>query len=398
MALKILQVTRVPSTQWHFLMPLNRELRARGHQVNCACSRGADLQRIRGAGFDAHEIPLDRSLAPGNLFNAIRALRRLMRQERYDVVITHMLAGGGVGRIAARWARVPCTIHIPHGMLPMPWMKGLRWLGHLGLSWLAAGWQHGLIVLNEHDWQLVRKYALARPPETLFRVAGMGVEMDRWTNVPAEELAAKRAELGLPPGAPVVLMTARTVPDKGVVEYVQAAIRLIQTGRAGSACFLLAGNGPLDEKLRGLVTTAGLAGRLRLLGWREDMPLLVGLCDLYVLSSYAEGLPISIVEAMAAGKPVVSTRVRGCEDAVSDGVTGLLVPPRDPRALADAMARLLDDPDLRQRFGQAGRRMAAERYDAGRLAVQMADIVETVARRRGLRVTAAAAPGAPVPP
>ncbi|HPM24384.1 MAG TPA: glycosyltransferase, partial [Phycisphaerae bacterium] len=108
--------------------------------------------------------------------------------------------------------------------------------------------------------------------------------------------------------------------------------------------------------------------------------------------------PISIVEAMAAGKPVVSTRVRGCEDAVSDGVTGLLVPPRDPRALADAMARLLDDPDLRQRFGQAGRRMAAERYDAGRLAVQMADIVETVARRRGLRVTAAAAPGAPVPP
>ena len=114
------------------------------------------------------------------------------------------------------------------------------------------------------------------------------------------------------------------------------------------------------------------------------MPLLVGLCDLYVLSSYAEGLPISIVEAMAAGKPVVSTRVAGSEDAVSDGVTGLLVPPADASALAEAIARLLDDADLRRRFGQAGQREAARRFDAGRLAVQLADIVEGVARRCGL--------------
>ena len=384
MSLKILQVARVPASLWHFLMPLNRELRARGHRVECACRSGKESEQIRAAGFEVREIPLERSRSPRNLLGAIVALRRLMRQQRYDVVITHMPLPGIVGRIAARWARVPCTVHIAHGMLPSTYMRGFEWFDHLVLAWLAASLQHGLIVMNERDWRLVRKYALVRPPDTLYRVDGVGVELARWTVVPAEQLARQRAELGLPADALVVLMAAQTSPRKGVIEFVEAAIRLVQTGRAGSAHFLLAGDGPLDKKLHDLVDAAGMSERVRLLGWREDMPLLVGLCDLYVLSSYAEGLPISIVEAMAAGKPVVSTRVAGSEDAVSDGVTGLLVPPADASALAEAIARLLDDADLRRRFGQAGQREAARRFDAGRLAVQLADIVEGVARRCGL--------------
>jgi glycosyltransferase involved in cell wall biosynthesis len=256
-----------------------------------------------------------------------------------------------------------------------------------GVERVLSHFHHGLVVMNEYDRRLARRLMLVRPANMLFPVEGVGVNLARWHDLPADVCAQKRAELELPDSAPIVLMAARTDARKGVFEYVRAAARLLQTGAAGEAVFLLAGAGPCDERLRNLVRELGVGDGVRLLGWRLDMAELVGLCDLFVLPSYyPEGRPITLAEAQAAGKPVVTTRHRGCQDAVVEGQTALLVPPRDVSALADAMARILHDAELGKALGQAGRRHAHTHLDADRLARQFTDIVEMVARHCGLAV------------
>jgi glycosyltransferase involved in cell wall biosynthesis len=266
-------------------------------------------------------------------------------------------------------------------------MNPLLWALWAGVEWVLSHFHHGLVVMNDYDWRLAQRLPLVRPANMLFLAEGVGVNLARWHDLPPDVRARKRAELEVPDGAPVVLMAARTDARKGAFEYVRAAARLLQSGEAADAVFLLAGTGPCDERLRALVRELGVSDHVRLLGWRADMAELVGLCDLFVLPSYyPEGRPTTLAEAQAAGKPVVTTRYRGCQDAVVEGETALLVPPRDVPALADAMARVLRDADLGRSLGEAGRRHAHAHFDAERLAAQFADIVEAVARYRGRAV------------
>jgi glycosyltransferase involved in cell wall biosynthesis len=159
-------------------------------------------------------------------------------------------------------------------------------------------------------------------------------------------------------GEPLVLTLARLDPQKGLPYLLEAAKSL------PGATFAIAGDGrdraALEEQARSL----GLGGRVRFLGYRDDIPDLLAACDLFVLPSLFEGLPISVLEAMAAGKPVVATRIGGTDEAVENGVTGFLVPPRDPAALADAVKRMLADPAAGRRMGEAGRARALAEFSA----------------------------------
>jgi glycosyltransferase involved in cell wall biosynthesis len=154
---------------------------------------------------------------------------------------------------------------------------------------------------------------------------------------------------------------ARLIPETGVVQFVEAALEIC--GRRRDACFLLAGTGPLLERLRERVAAARAEDRVRVLGWRNDIQTLMKCTDIFALPSYyMEGLPVSILEAMACGKPVVSTHHKGCEDAVTDGTTGFLVPSRQSGPLAGRIAALLDDERLRVAMGRAGRQRVEREF------------------------------------
>ncbi len=141
--------------------------------------------------------------------------------------------------------------------------------------------------------------------------------------------------------------------------------------------FLLAGRGPLLEKVRQQVDAAGVGAQVKVLGWRNDMNDLMKASDVFVLPSYyMEGLPVSILEAMACGKPVVTTRHKGCEDAVVDGETALLVPVKQPAQLAEKLLTLISDPAMRERMGVAGRRRAEERYEIGDCTREVVEMME----------------------
>ncbi len=157
-------------------------------------------------------------------------------------------------------------------------------------------------------------------------------------------------------GQPLILTLARLDPQKGLTYLLQAAARV------PGAVFAIAGEGPERPALEAQVRALGLDGRVVLLGYRPDVNQLLASCDLFVLPSLYEGLPLSVLEAMAAGKPVIATAIGGTAEAVVPGQTGLLVPPADPGALADAIQKLLSEPGLAQQLASAGQYRARQEF------------------------------------
>jgi glycosyltransferase involved in cell wall biosynthesis len=183
-------------------------------------------------------------------------------------------------------------------------------------------------------------------PAAKLRVVRNGVDPGRFEQPVAHVF---RSELAGNTRRPIVLTVARLAPQKGLEFLLRAAAMLPE------ATFVIAGDGPARSILAAQAESAGLADRVRFLGSRRDVPDLLAACDVFVLPSLIEGLPLSVLEAMAAARPVVATRVPGTDETVVDGETGMLVPPRDPEALAHAIRSVLSDPERASRFGSAGR-------------------------------------------
>jgi glycosyltransferase involved in cell wall biosynthesis len=176
----------------------------------------------------------------------------------------------------------------------------------------------------------------------------------------------------------VVLATARAVHDKGLDLLVAAAAALPQ------ARVVIAGDGPALPALAAQVAALGLEGRVLLLGWRSDAQALLAACDVFVLPTRNEALGVSVLEAMAAGRPVVATDVGGVPEAVRHGETGLIVPPENPTALAAAIAELIADPSRAARYGAAGHARALARFSPAPMAAAVEDVYERVLDR-GMR-------------
>jgi len=174
----------------------------------------------------------------------------------------------------------------------------------------------------------------------------------------------------------VVLTLARLDRQKGLRYLIEAAAHV------PDAIFAIAGEGPDRAELESLAKSTGVADRVRFLGFRSDVPDLLAACDLFVLPSLFEGLPLSVVEAMAAGKPVVATRVGGTDEAVEHGVTGLLVPAEDATALASAIREVLSSGALAARMGAAGADRALREFGAAAMAGSTMGIYEEVLQRR----------------
>jgi glycosyltransferase involved in cell wall biosynthesis len=200
-------------------------------------------------------------------------------------------------------------------------------------------------------------------PDPKLRVVRNGVDPATFQRPVDREL---RAHLGGGTRRPVVLTVARLAPQKGLEVLLSAAALLSE------AIFVVAGDGPDRDALAAQADAAGISDRVRLLGPRRDIPDLLAACDVFVLPSIVEGLPLSVLEAMAAARPVVATRVPGTDEAVLDGETGILVPPRDPEALALAIRSLLADPGRASRLGSAGRARVIAEFSTQRMVAAVA--------------------------
>jgi len=199
-------------------------------------------------------------------------------------------------------------------------------------------------------------------------VTGNGVDLRRFRLDLAEKGRRRvREEFHIPPGAAVVTMIGRIVKEKGFLELVRSMPEVLRA-RPETRLLLVGDALPSDydsvkERVIDLVDSMGLTDNVIFTGLRTDIPELLAATDVFVLPSYREGMPLVVLEAMAMAKPVVATNIRGCREIVLDGVTGMLIPPHDVPALAEAVVRLLSDRESARRMGLAGRKRVETRFD-----------------------------------
>jgi len=328
----------------------------RGHEVTLVTGpeAGPEGSLLEEAAQDPYRLivlpDLVRDPSPAHDLRALVGLWKLMGEQRFEVIHTHTSKAGILGRWAAALRRVPAVVHTPHGHVFHGYFSSWKTRAFREVERLTARTTDRIVALTEGDLRDHLQEGIA--PAERFVIIPSGVSLERYRRKPENSERRQGLTMGF---------VARLVEVKGVLDLLEAAALVV--ARFPRARLVLVGDGPLREAVLERIETLGLNPHVELLGRLEDpAPALQGF-DLFVLPSHNEGMGRAVVEAMAAGLPVVATCVGGLPDVVVDGETGLLVPPRDPGALAEALMRLLEDPGLRTRMGQAGQARAEEFSD-----------------------------------
>ena len=296
-------------------------------------------------------------------------LIRLFRERRIDAIVT-VGAGDKMfwGRLAAKLAGVPVAISALHST---------GWPDYIGrLNRMLTPWTSAFVgVAAEHGKYLVET---ERFPANKVHVIPNGVDVGRFSPRPlSEEL---RQEIGLNPSGPVVGIVAALRPEKNHELFLNAAAKLIKS--IPESQFLIVGDGPRRSALEELTQQLELESAVKFVGNRKDIPALLTLCDVFALTSHMEANPVSILEAMSTGKPVVSTDVGSVAESVQNGKTGFVVPPSDLEQLTDRLLYLLQHPHEARTLGAAGRERVVQNWSLERMVHGYEDLIEQLYRQR----------------
>lgn len=352
------------SEDWFFLSHfIDRAVAARdaGFEVAVVTRVVEHGESIRRAGFELVSLDMDRSgVSVAGEVRTLRALCAIYRRVRPDLVHHVALKPILYGTIAAWAAGIRNVVNAPVGMGYVFTSRSLRArllrpVVSLALRLLLNPPGSQVIVENRDDLQAFLRNGMV-VADAVSLIRGAGVSLSEFQ--PCAE----------PVGPPIVILIARMLMDKGIVEFVEAARLLRAAGL--QARFLLVGapdtaNPASIEKWR--LEAWQSEGTVEWLGRREDIAALLAGAHIVCLPSYREGLPKTLAEAAAAGRPIVTTDVPGCREVVRDGIEGLLVPPRESARLACALERLVRDPELRLRMGSAARARAVECFSTTRI-------------------------------
>jgi glycosyltransferase involved in cell wall biosynthesis len=383
-SLRVAHVTTVDSTLRFILLPNLLRLKEEGFDVTTISAPGPWVGEVSARGIRHIPWPhATRSWNPRADLVAFWELYRIFRREGFHLVHTHNPKPGVLGRIAARLARVPCVVNTVHGIFATPEDRPAKRIPVLVAERLAARFSDLELYVSEEDLDWARRQRLVPPGRSVLIRNGIDLSTFDLSATPTEQLVTLRRELGIPENALVVGTVARLVAEKGYRELFEAASRV----RASHPNVRFLAVGPSDPDKPDAIGEAEMdraRSSVIFTGQREDVPSLLGLMDVFVLPSWREGLPQAAIEAAAAGKPLVLTDIRGCREVARHGIEGLLVPPRNPARLAEAIDRLVNDAELRSRMGAAARTRAVERFDESKVLDLVVAQYRALLARKGL--------------
>lgn len=293
---------------------------------------------------------------------------RRIRAGRFDLVHTHGIKENLVGFLAARSAGVP-VVSTAHGFSQA--FRRLRLYRRLDLLLLRT-FPRVIAMSADIRHELI---AAGLDPHDVHTIHG-AIDIAAFAAKSEPDSEAVRRELQIAPGCPVVSLVARLSSEKGHIFFIRGARRMLD--EAPNARFLIIGEGPLRPQIEQAATDLALNGAVRFLGFRSDVATLMSSSDLVVLPSLKEAFGTVLLEAGALGKPVVATRVGGMQEIVCHEETGLLVPPADPDALAQAMLRLIQNPDEARALGERGREVVARDFSLEQMARRTAAVYDEV--------------------
>lgn len=385
---RVLQLAVIDLSVAKLLLPLIRGLQQAGFEVEAACADGPYAREMRANGLVVHPLSFVRRGLTWRHLVVFVQLLRLMRRRRFDVLHTHTTLASVIGRIAGRLAGIPVIVHTAHGFRfhehrhPLTNTALIRLESIMGRHFT----DHLFTVSGEDQQTAIRRRIVA--PGCVERINSVGVDARRFD--PSVPSTLSRAEFNLHPGDRVVGFVGRLVREKGVVELI-TAMRTVVDG-VPSARLLVVGDTLASDRDRGAsaavraeVDRLGLREHVTFAGFRDDVAAMYRLMDVFVLPSWREGMPVTVIEAMASGLPVVATNIRGCREEVADGVTGYVVPRQDARALGQAILRLVSDPGLARKMGEAGRQRAVAEFDESTVVAQQVAAYRRLIEQRRTR-------------
>lgn len=342
--------------------PLIRALSAAGHEV-LACAPETNFQvaaQLRQFGASYQSVPLDRTgMNPVRDIRFILWLTRFLCKERGDAFFAYNIKPVLYGSLAARLAHVTPSYALISGLgyafscasrRQRLVSAGVRVLYSVALPYYQA-----VFFQNPDDQALFLHSKLLRDSSRAVRINGSGVDLGAYTEAP------------IPEGPPVYLFVGRLLADKGIREYVDAA-RLVRRKYPQSRFRVLGRYDTNPSAIRREEVAAWVdEGVIEYVGATMEVRPHLAQCTVFVLPSYREGTPLSVLEAMAVGRPVVTTDVPGCRETVVAGKNGFLVPAKDPESLARAMERFIISPSLVAKMGRSSRKMAVEKFDVNKV-------------------------------
>jgi L-malate glycosyltransferase len=347
-------------------------LRALGHRTMLVAHPGGELRQRANEGLDLIALAPKTEMDLGAAWRLARLIKRLAP----DVVHAHDPHAVAMAGLALSMSTQPST---------PPLVASRRVDFHLRRSAMSR-WKYRQVACFICASEAIRRMLVSDGvPEAQTVTVHEGIDVERGRAAPAAKL---HEELFLPHQAPVVGNVAALVPHKGQRHLVEAAGLVVR--QVPDARFVIAGEGELRPALERQIKDHRLEKHVLLAGFRPDVLSLHKAFDIFVMSSITEGLGTSLLDAMAAGKPIVATSAGGIPEVVTDGVNGFLLPPRDHHAMAAAIVRLLKDPALRQRMGDAGYSRVCDQFSAERMLKETASVydrvIEVARRRPGARL------------
>lgn len=362
--MKILQVTAVDFTVKKFLLPLVDDLESKGYEVHVACNVDEIGQQLRNEEYEIKHIPFSRNF---NLFNHIKSLFKLIsliKTEKYDIIHSHTPVASLIARLAAKIMNVPLNVYTAHGFYFHENMKPTIYKIAYSLEKIwSKFFTDYLFFQSKEDYELAVRNQFNKSDRLIHINNGVSGEKFNPDNYDRNLI---RKNLNLQ-GKKVILFVGRLVEEKGIRELLNAFE--ILSSRHKDLSLLLVGGGVTGDR-DGLSPqqivnkmSDSTKQNIHLLGLRDDIPEIIAASDVFTLPSYREGLPRSIIEAMAMGKPIVATDIRGCREEVFEGVNGFLCEAKNAESLADSLDLLLIDEEKIKNYGIQSRRIFLEEFE-----------------------------------
>lgn len=294
------------------------------------------------------DIPFHRIPWKKNNIASYRMLKKIIDEGNFDLIHCHTPVGAMIGRLAARDARKKGTrvIYTAHGFHFFRGAPLQNWLLYYPAEWICSFLTDVLITINKEDYQRAGKHL---HPKKVEYVPGVGIDTGKFVSSP-QQRQEKRSSLGFGKEDFLILTVAEMTKNKNHITVLNALAALKEWEEFSRIHYLICGRGEQWESLERVAADLEISDHVHFLGYRSDAAELYGACDLFAFMTYREGLPVSLMEAMAAGMPIVCTRVRGNTDLIQDGVSGVFVE-NDPLALAEAILALSRDPERRAKLG-----------------------------------------------
>ncbi|MGQ9603057.1 MAG: glycosyltransferase [bacterium] len=341
------------------------------YAIVCLFTKGEFAPIVESTGVPVFELRYRQRFT----IQTIIRLTRFLRRNKVKILHAHLFHAAFIGRIAAWLAGTPIIIDHSRGLYPPK-----RWY-HRFFERLAIIIRTDLrlSVSNEIANDMVEN---EWTPRSKIRIVTSGVDPDHF-QVPEDIRCSTRKALGLE-GCIVIGTIGRLIEAKGFDLLIEVASLLRE--QDNRIKFLLIGYGPLEDSLRSEILRRNLSDCIYMLGKRTDIPALLSAMDIYLTTSRSEGVPVTLFEAMAAGKPIVATSVGGIPDVIEDGKDGILVPSRDPEAIARAIMRLLNDKALAESLVANARKKFLENYSTQAVLSKMENIYAELIEKKGIKM------------